>query len=329
MNRIVMGFVCVLMLSMKVAAQQDVQFSQYVFNGLTINPAYAGYKEDLYLNTTYRQQWAGFPGAPKTGAIALDGITNAREERVGVGGQITWDKLGPQTATSLYGSYAYRIPINYDEDERLALGIGFGMTQYSLDGTDYKYIDTDDPDIPLGKVSTWKPDARFGIYYSNPNMYAGLSVMDLFSVANSQRLIFGNGTTYTTLSKSRHIYLTAGTVWEISENVVLKPSILIKEDFKAPTSVDLNTFVYLADMVWAGLSYRTGMKLWNKPALTTDLNYSSALSMMLEVWATESLRIGYSYDFSTNGIKGYQAGSHEISIGMIFKNREREKQKFF
>ncbi|BAV05868.1 type IX secretion system membrane protein, PorP/SprF family [Filimonas lacunae] len=329
MKRSVLGLVCVLVMSLHASAQQDVQFSQYVFNGLTINPAYAGYKEDLYFNATYRQQWATFPGAPKTGTISLDGITNAPEERVGVGGQITWDKLGPQSSLSLTGSYAYRIPLDYDNEERLALGIGFALTQYSLDGTDYKYLDDNDPDIPLGKVTKWKPDASFGAYYSNPNTYVGLSVMNLFALPGSQKLIFGNGTTYTTLSKKRHIYLTAGTIWEVSESIALKPSILIKEDFLGPTSVDFNTFVFLSETVWAGLSYRTGMKLWNKEALQTSLNYSNALSLMLEVWATDQLRIGYSYDFNTNGVGKYQAGSHELSIGMLFRTKDREMPKMF
>lgn len=306
----------------RAGAQQDVQFSQYVFNGLSVNPAYAGYKEMLYFNTTYRQQWAGLPGAPKTGTISLDGITNTPEERVGVGGQITWDKLGPQSSVSLYGSYAYRIPLGYEYDRRLALGIGFGITQYALDGTDYKYLDADEPDIPLGKVSTWKPDGRFGVYYTTPHSYYGLSVMDLFSIAGSQKLFFGNNTTYTTLRKTRHIYLTAGTEWEVSESIMLKPSFMLKEDFKGPTNVDFNVLVFLAQKVWTGLSYRSSFKLWSKEALKTDLGISNALSLMVEFFATDKLRIGYSYDFTTNGIGKYQTGSHELSIGMVFKKKE-------
>lgn len=305
-------------------AQQDVQFSQYIFNGLSVNPAYAGYKETLYFNSTYRQQWTGFPGSPKTGAISVDGTTNAREERVGVGGQITFDKLGPQESVSLYGSYAYRIPLGYEFDRRISLGIGFGITQYSLDGTDYKYLDADEPDIPLGKVSTWKPDARFGVYYNTPHSFAGLSIMDLFSIAGSQKLFFGNNTTYTTLRKTRHIYLTAGTEWELSESIMLKPSFMLKEDFKGPTNIDFNTLVFLAKKVWAGVSYRSSFKLWSKEALKTDLGFSNAVSLMLEFFATDKMRIGYSYDFTTNGIGKYQTGSHEISIGMIFKKREEE-----
>lgn len=330
MRASVIILIFVLVMHIDAVAQQDVQFSQYVFNGLSINPAYAGYKEDLYLSTTFRQQWTGVPGAPKTGAVSLDGVTNAPEERVGVGGQITWDKLGPQSSVSLYGSYAYRIPLDYDNEKRLALGIGFGATQYSLDGSDYQYLDEGEAEIPLGKVSTIKPDARFGIYYSTPTSYAGLSVMDLFSVIGSQKLYFGNNTTYTTLSKTRHIYLTAGTVFELSESVVLKPSILIKEDFKGPTSIDINTFAFLAEKIWLGVSYRTGMKLWNKQALKTEgLSQTDAISAMLEYFATDFLRVGYSYDFTTNGIGKYQTGSHELSIGMVFRKRDREEQKMF
>lgn len=324
MRRNVMILALGLVMAGKVKAQQDVQFSQYVFNGLSVNPAYAGYKETLYFNTTYRQQWAGLQGAPKTGTISVDGITNAREERVGVGGQLTFDKLGPQESISLYGSYAYRIPLGYDYDRRISLGLGFGITQYSLNGNDYKYLDADEPEIPLGKVSTWKPDARFGVYYNTPHSFVGLSVMDLFSIAGSQKLFFGNNTTYTTLRKTRHIYLTAGTEWEVSESIMLKPSFMLKEDFNGPTNIDFNTLVFLARKVWVGASYRSSFKLWSKEALKTDLGISNAVSVMLEYFATDKLRIGYSYDFTTNGIGKYQTGSHEISFGMIFKKKDEE-----
>lgn len=98
-------------------AQQNVQFSQYIFNGLSVNPAYAGYKQDWYVNTIYRHQWAGFPGAPRTGGVSVDGLTGANDGKVGVGAQMMFDKLGPQEALSLYLNYAYRIPLD-DEDTR-------------------------------------------------------------------------------------------------------------------------------------------------------------------------------------------------------------------
>jgi type IX secretion system PorP/SprF family membrane protein len=310
----------------KAKAQQDVQFSQYVFSGLSVNPAYAGYKGDLYLNTIYRQQWSGFPGAPQTGGVSLDGLTHARDERMGVGGQVMWDKLGPQEAVSIYGNYAYRIPLDDEGTRRLCLGIAFGATQYSIDGTKIQYIDGNDPNIPTGKVSTLVPDARFGVYYYTPKFYAGASLLDMFSLNMERRLYFSGNHQFTTFKKTAHLYLTAGWLLDISDNVKLKPSVMVKEDFKAPTNTDINIFLLLANRLWIGGSYRTGVKLWKKEAVQPGLELKNAGSAILEFYATERLRLGYSYDFATNGLAGYQGGTHEISIGLTFPDkRSRER----
>src|ERR1700761_6451779 len=143
-------------LTQHAAAQQDIQFSQYVFNGLSLNPAYAGYKGQPYLNTTFRDQWAGFPGAPKTGVISLDGVTDQENDRMGLGVQLLYDQLGPQKNYSLTGDYSYRIPLNNDEDDphRLCLGVSGVASQYSLNGSVLTYTDPNDPTIPSVQVHT-------------------------------------------------------------------------------------------------------------------------------------------------------------------------------
>jgi type IX secretion system PorP/SprF family membrane protein len=303
-------------------AQQNIQFSQYVFNGLSINPAYAGYKEDLYLNATYRHQWAGFPGAPRTGGVSLDGVTPASEGKVGLGGQVLFDQLGPQEALSFYGSYSYRIPLDAENTRRLCIGIGAGVTQYSIDGTALKYIDNDDEAIPLGKNSTWVPDARFGIYYYTSRFYAGVSVMDLFSLYTDASRYTWNGNNYATIRKTQHLYVTAGTMFSLGEGFQLKPSVLIKEDFKGPTNLDINAFLLIGEKLWVGGSYRTNVGLWEKTNLQKDLDESNAASAMVEFYATPQLRIGYSYDLNVNKMAGYQGGSHEISVGFLFPSRK-------
>lgn len=310
-----------LLLTCIVQAQQDVQFSQYVFNGLSVNPAYAGYREELYLHSTYRQQWAGFQGAPQTGTVAMDGVTDVYTKRVGLGGQVTWDRLGPQESIALYGSYAYRIPMA--NDSRLSLGLGLGVTQYAVDGSSRKYVDADDPALTLGKQSTLVPDARFGIYYNTYRTFIGFSIMDLFSAYTGGKMYFGNGTLYSTLRKSRHIYLSGGTVIYLNNDIKLKPSVMIKEDLKGPTNIDLNVFVLLQERLWLGASYRAGMNLWGKTALTSSVDPGTAISVMAEVFVSDNMRLGYSYDLSTNGISRYQRGSHELSIGILFPHNKR------
>lgn len=303
-------------------AQQNVQFSQYAFNGLSVNPAYAGYKEDLYLNATYRHQWAGFPGAPRTGGISLDGVTGASDGKVGLGGQVLFDKLGPQESLSIYGSYSYRIPLDEENTKRLCIGIGAGATQYSVDGSALQYIDNDDAAIPTGKTSTWVPDARFGIYYYTSKFYAGVSVMDLFSLYSDATRYSWKGNNYSTIRKTQHMYLTAGTVFPLGEGLQLKPSFLVKEDFKGPTSLDLNAFLLIGEKIWVGGSYRTNVNIWKKTALQRDLQEQNAASAMVEFYATQQLRIGYSYDLNVNKMAGYQGGSHEISIGFLIPSKK-------
>ncbi|MCW3467173.1 PorP/SprF family type IX secretion system membrane protein [Chitinophaga nivalis] len=305
------------------SGQQNIQFSQYVFNMLGVNPAYAGYKEDLYMNAIYRHQWVSFPGAPQTGGISLDGVVNSRDERVGLGLQAMYDKLGPQDALSVYGMYSYRIPLDEEGTRRLCLGIGAGFTQYSIDGTALQYNDDGDLGLPVAKVSSFVPDARFGIYYYTPKFYIGASVMDLFSLYTDNTRYYWKTYNYKVIRKTQHVYLTAGTLINLSENVKLKPSILLKEDFKGPTNVDLNAFLLIADRLWVGASYRTGVKLWDKPALANDLDPLDAVSAIVELYATEKFRIGYAYDITISKLASSQSGSHEISLGFLFPNKKR------
>lgn len=303
-------------------AQQNVQFSQYVFNGLSVNPAYAGYKQDWYMNAIYRHQWAGFPGAPRTGGISIDGLTNANDSKVGIGLQMMVDRLGPQEALSLYGSYSYRIPLDDEDTRRLCFGIGAGVTQYAIDGAALQYVDNNDEAIPTGKASTWIPDARFGVYYYTSKFYAGVSVMDLFALYTDATRYSWKGNNYAAIRKTQHVYLTAGTVFSLSPSLQLKPSFMLKEDFKGPSSLDLNAFLLIAEKIWIGGSYRTNLKLWNKENLVDGLDPVNAASIMAEFYANERLRIGYAYDLNVNKMAGYQGGSHEISLGFLFPSKK-------
>lgn len=301
--------------------QQNLQFSQYVFNMLSVNPAYAGYKEDLYLNTIYRKQWVDFPGAPVTAAVSVDGVVKSKDDRVGLGLQVTYDKLGPQDATAFYGMYSYRIPLDEDGTRRLCFGIGAGATQYAIDGTTLQFNDDGDPAIPAARVSTLIPDARFGIYYFTPRFYASASVMDLFSLYTDPTRYYWKGYQYKTIRKTQHLYLTAGTVFDLGENFKLKPSVLIKEDFKGPTNVDLTAFLLIAEKLWVGGSYRTGVRLWSKPNLPSYLDPLDAASAVVEFYASERLRIGYAYDLTISKLASAQSGSHEISLGITFPGK--------
>ena len=295
-----------------VQAQQDAQFSQYMFNGIYINPAYAGYKEQLNVHAFYRTQWTGIQGAPKTMSLAVDAIAN--NGNVGLALQVSSDRLGAQRNQSVYGNYAYRISMNADGSARLAFGLGVGAVQLGIDGA---LLNTNDPELfqPVGMQSTIVPDARAGAYYSNNRFYAGISADNLVS----QYIDIDR---YAIIPQPKpHYYLTAGMLVPLSTDILLKPSFLLKDDRGGPTSLDLNAFVILAEKFWIGGSYRTGVTLYNKSYLQKDLSKVNSAVAAMQIFPSQNLRIGYAYDFSIGPLQGYSSGTHEISIGYFFNNR--------
>lgn len=293
-------------------AQQDAQFSQYMFNGIYINPAYAGYKEQLNVHAFYRNQWTGMPGAPKTMSIAIDAIAN--NGNVGLALQISSDKIGAQRNLGAYANYAYRIAMNDDGSSRLAFGVGVGVVQPGIDGS---MLNPNNFEVnqPVGIQSTIIPDARAGVYFANDRFYAGFSADNLVSQyidIDPSSLI---------AQPKPHYYLTAGMLLPINEDVQIKPSFLLKDDRGGPTSLDLNAFLILGDKFWIGGSYRTGVKLYDKSYLQSDLSNLNSAVGAVQFFASENLRIGYAYDFSIGPLQGNSGGTHEISVGFLFNKK--------
>lgn len=296
----------------KAKSQQDAQFSQYLFNGIYINPAYAGYKEQLNLHAFYRNQWTGITGSPQTMSFAIDATGN--EKRVGLALQFVVDQLGAQRNESVYLNYAYRIAMNAQGSSRLALGLGFGAIQFGMDGAMLNPNDTE-PNQPLGKQSVIVPDARVGIYFANNRIFAGLSAANIlaqFSVVEH----------YAYIAKPRpHYYLTAGMLLPMGYNMFLKPSILLKDDRGGPTSLDMGLFAILNERFWIGGAYRTGIKLYRKDNLQNNLSNLNSVVASLQFAPSDRLRIGYAYDFSVGALQGYSAGTHELSVSLMFARK--------
>lgn len=303
-----------LCISAKTYAQQGIQFSQYAFTGLTVNPAYAGYKEDLTLNIDTRLQWTGINGAPKTGALTLDGVTSADNKNIGLGIVFVADQLGPQTTTSAYVNYAYRLRLNDDDNQRLSFGIGAGISQYNVDNSKFMATDGSDPSIGSGSISKLTPDVRFGIYYSSSSFYAGLSALNLLAGA-------GFKDNAAVVREERTFYFTSGFMLPLTSNVDWKPSLLIKEDLKAPTNLDISTNFLINKIFWIGATYRTAVPVWNKASLQNNLSAPDALVGLAQVYINDQFRIGYSYDFNMGKLATYQNGTHELSIGITFGTR--------
>ncbi len=297
-------------------AQQDAQYSQYMFNGVYINPAYAGYKEQLNIHSFYRNQWTGITGSPKSMSLAVDAIAN--QGNVGLAFQVSSDKLGAESNVSAYASYAYRLRVGQSEDSRLAFGLGVGVMQQGLNGEKLNARDAGDNYIPVNNQNVIAPDARAGVFYSDDRFYAGFSVDNLIAqyIINKKNL-----SVYFQTPKA-HYYLTAGMLLPINEEVQLKPSFLLKDDRGGPTSLDLNAFVLFGNRFWIGGSYRTAVKLYNKSYLQNDLQKTNSIVGMVDFYVTPTIRVGYAYDQSISKLSGYSGGSHEISVGVTIRPKE-------
>ncbi|AWW31051.1 hypothetical protein DN752_13470 [Echinicola strongylocentroti] len=288
----------------EIVAQQLPQFSQYVFNGLYINPAYAGYKGLPYIQSSYRSQWSGFPGAPKTFAFSAD--LSANEGTMGFGASILSDKLGPTSTFSALLTYAYRLQVGYDSF--LSLGISGGLSEYGIDGTMLNPDEYNDPDIPEGKVNTFTPNMNTGIFFHTSRFYAGLSMFNMIGKKALER------EDISLAYHDFHYYFTAGTMIYISDEVQFKPSVLIKEAKGSPTNYDINGMLLLMERLWLGASYRSNLGNGSK-YLQENLNNRNSVAAIVEIFATNQLRIGYSYDHNVNILSNLRNNSHEISIG--------------
>jgi type IX secretion system PorP/SprF family membrane protein len=280
-------------------AQQDALFSQYMFNKLIMNAGYTGSREVMSADLTDRYQWVGFEGAPKT--LTLSVHTPLRNEHIGVGFYLYRDELGPTVDQGFMASYAYRVSL---PKGKLSFGIQAGIKYYNID---WEKIQTENPDYMFQGTQENKitPDANFGIYYYTNRMYAGLSSKQLLQNEYGVVKIDGK-TAYSKLV--RHFYGMAGIIIPVSDNVLFRPSTLIKYVKNAPLQADLSASFLINKLFWVGMTYRT----------------ESALVFMTEFNVGKNLRIGYSYDVYLNQLVHYNQGSHEIRLGFdfdLFKNR--------
>ncbi|OAQ40640.1 hypothetical protein A5893_06775 [Pedobacter psychrophilus] len=296
-------------------AQQDPQYSQYMFNSLVINPAYAGYKETLNASGLYRNQWLDVPGGPITQSLVLDG--SFFNDQIGLGLSVVKDKIGLQEQSTAYLNFAYKLTVG--DGATLAFGMGAGVGQYKYNGGQAEYDDPNDPTLAIGSASFISPDLRAGVHYSTDKFYAGFSSTNLISsVINS-----GQTAKDAIVRQGRHFFLTAGYLIDFGSFVKFKPSFLIKEDTKGPTNLDINNFFLLGEKVWLGASYRTSVNLLNKKGVVGNVKSPDALVGMIEIFAADGVRIGYAYDYSLSALKGFDNGSHEISLGITFGPKRR------
>lgn len=281
-------------LTPQLSAQQEAMFTQYMFNGLAINPAYAGSHESLSATLLFRDQWTGLPGAPSTQTFSVHSpISNAK---IALGLQVIHDKIAIFNQYGVNGSYAYRI---FTEKGTLSFGLQFGFTSYNADLSALSPQDPTDP-VFQGDVNKVMPSFGAGVYYYTDRFYLGLSAPQLVTNSLTEDIVEIDGDA----RQDRHYFLTTGYMFELSHNVKLKPNILIKAVEGAPIQMDLNANVLFSDVLWLGVSWRS----------------LSDIDALIELQLTDQLLLGYSYDFaSTTDLRRVNSGSHELMLNYRFR----------
>ena len=298
-----------------VHAQQEVQYSQYMFNMLAVNPAYAGSRDVLSMTGLYRQQWVGIEGAPTTQSFTID--LPIKKEKVGIGFQAYNDQIGVFKNTGVALSYAYRVKVS--QKTTLSMGVQGGVSNLlgNLTGVQRTLTGSDTDLAFTGDVSRWLPNVGVGLYLSNDRGYIGLSVPTLIQ----NRFRDGTGAADTVASSARqdrHYFLMAGFVIGLGRSLALKPSFLVKATRDA-AAIDLNLNLWIKDRIAIGGSWRTNNKNFSSPF--GNLNGDAVIGM-LEIQATDQFRLGYAYDFALNGFRGKQSGTHEVMLRYEFGYRK-------
>ena len=277
-------------------AQQDPLFSQYQFNTLVINPAYAGTRGMMSLMALSRHQWIGFDGAPSTQTFTMH--TPFSGSHVSLGFSIIHDKLIPVNQTGFYGDYAYSIRLS--SNSNLSFGLKGGLNRIVTNMSALSPLPgSSDPAYSGGNESLLLPNFGFGIYLYHPHYFFGASVPkllqnDLSSGGVNQSVLTGH--------EIRHYFVMGGFVMNVTDQLKLKPSLMMRVAEAAPLSVDLNLTAVCFDRLWIGGMYRQG----------------SAFGGLIQMQFNEQWRIGYAVEYSINDLQQYNDGTHELMIGYEF-----------
>lgn len=275
------------------SAQQDSQFTQYMYNTITINPAYAGSRGALSVFGLYRTQWVGLDGAPETSTFSVN--TPLSNSNLGLGVSLVNDKIGPTNENTLSADLSYTVPTS--ETFKLSFGIKATANLFNLDVNKLSFEDQDDPQFQnLNNKIT--PNVGAGVYWHSDKAYLGLSVPNFIETNrynDDDTAIFKDKINY---------YFMAGYVFDVNYYVKFKPAVLTKMVQGAPLQVDVSGNFMFNDKFVLGLAYR----------------WSASVSAMAGFQVTDGLYVGYGYDHETTNLRRYNSGSHEIFLRFEFFN---------
>ena len=275
-------------------AQQDPMYTQYMENLLTLNPAYAGSKDLLSMMVVSRNQWVSIPGAPVTRTFAAHSPVNGT--KMGLGFSFLSDQVGVVKQTGVYIDYSYTL--SFSNRRSLSLGLKGGVNFFEAGISDLTTNDPNDPVFANDINRKFLPNFGVGAIYFTPKYYLGLSIPKLI-----ENKITENGVSTQSISKEQiHVFFMAGYVFDVNRIVKFKPSILTKYVKNAPVSLDMTGTFLFYERLWLGAMYRVG----------------DSFGGLLQIQATNQLKIGYSYDLPINKLGAYSDGTHEIMVTFDF-----------
>lgn len=290
-SSLIKGFILLVFMTLAMHdsfAQQDPQYTQYMYNTMSVNPAYAGQRETLSVTALYRTQWVGLDGAPKT--ITLGAHTPLRNERIGLGLSVISDQLGPATETFVDANASYTIPLNAMQTTKFSFGIkaGFHILDTDWSKGQFQYPDTAFQD----DLSLFSPTIGAGAYLHSDKWYLGLSVPNFIETDHYDDFQESAAT------EKMHFYVIGGYVFNVSDALKLKPAFLMKAVSGAPLIADVSANALIKDKFTLGVAWR----------------WDDSVSALAGFQVSDSIYIGYAYDMTTTGIKNYSNGSHEIML---------------
>lgn len=278
-------------------AQQDAQFTQYMYNTININPAYAGSRGVMSIFALHRSQWIGIDGAPVSNTFSLN--TPINNSKIGLGLSFINDKIGPSNENAISVDFSYSIETS--QDYKLSFGIKGTGNLFNLDVAKLNPTDQNDPQFQnLNNV--FSPNVGAGIYFHSDNTYLGISVPNLIE---SKRY---DDNSVAIFKEKINYYFIAGHVFNISNNLKFKPSLLTKIVEGAPLQVDVSGNFLINDKFVIGAAYR----------------WSASVSAMVGFQISDPLFIGYGYDLETTNLANYNSGSHEIFLRFEILNNSNK-----
>ncbi|AOC97376.1 MULTISPECIES: type IX secretion system membrane protein PorP/SprF [Flavobacterium] len=287
------------------SAQQDPEYTQYMYNTMAVNPAYAGSTGTIEAALLYRSQWVGMPGAPETQSFSVH--SPLRNEKLGVGLSVVNDKIGPSNELYLDGNFSYSIPLGYEQ--RLAFGVKAGTRMLNIDWSKGRYYDDDDVLLNQNINNQMKLAVGAGVYYYTEKWYVGFSIPSF--IQNDYYDDVRESIDYDRM----HYYLMGGYVFDLNPNLKFKPAFLVKAVSGAPITADISANFMIQEKFVIGGAYRT----------------DDSIAILAGFQISPSFFLGYSFDYTVSELNKYNDGSHEFILRYQFvqKQSKIKSPRFF